>query len=187
MDSIWKMNFLIVCLGVALVIVLTKATSLLAPHGWYFTFSGLLYGVPERPPWPAVLIKFAVPIVAGLFVGFFAQENPQGTAGAVGFSSAFILAWPAINAWELYVTDERLLDREYAFKIVYLLYFLAYSYLAIAGARLTTVYLNFAAQQGETRTSIIAEILDWKKSVKPALIGVGSSAVSFIFSKIFSE
>jgi hypothetical protein len=56
MDSIWKMNFLIVCLGVALVIVLTKATSLLVEWSWYFTFGAFLFEVTPIQ-WPAILIK----------------------------------------------------------------------------------------------------------------------------------
>jgi hypothetical protein len=107
--SCWKMNFLIVCLGVALVIVLTKATSLLVEWGWYFTFGGFLFGVTPIQ-WPAILIKLGISILVGLLIGFFVQENSRGTAGAIGFSSAFILAWPAINDWQLHARPE-LVDR----------------------------------------------------------------------------
>jgi hypothetical protein len=165
MNSTWKINFWHLCLGIALIIVMTKATTLL-PDGWYFSFSRALYGVPERPELPAILVKFFIPVVAGCFIGFLSQDNPMGTAGAVGFSAAFILAWPAFNSWELYV-DKSLVDREYAFKLVYLLYFVAYYYLAIWGARLTTIYLNFLEQQGQTRIHIIRGLLDWEKSLKP--------------------
>jgi hypothetical protein len=79
--------------------------------------------------------------LVGLLIGFFVQENARGTAGAIGFSSAFILAWPAINDWQLHVRPE-LVDREYAFKIVYLFYIASYSYLAIVGARITSIYLD---------------------------------------------
>jgi hypothetical protein len=186
-SSIWKVNFLVLCVGIALVISLTKLSSLLAPYDWYFSFSELLFAVPYPPTWASIIIKFAIPVIGGLFVGFFASENPKGTAGAVGFSSAFILAWPAINDWTLYITDEVLVGREYAFKIVYVLYFIAYTHLSIAGARLMSIYLNFAAQQGQTRTTIISDVLDWKNSVKPAMIGVVSSVASFVLNKVFSQ
>jgi len=122
--------------------------SLLAPYGWYFTFSGVLYGVPNPPNWPAIMIKFVIPIVVGSVIGVIAPENPKGTAGAVGFSAAFILVWPALNDWAS-VAPRSLIGKEYVFKMVYLLYCAAYYYLAIWGAKLATIYLNFLAGQGK--------------------------------------
>jgi hypothetical protein len=77
--------------------------------GWYFTFGGFLFGVTPIQ-WPAILIKLGIPILVGLLIGFFVQENSRGTAGAIGFSSAFIVAWPAINDWQLHARPE-LVDR----------------------------------------------------------------------------
>jgi hypothetical protein len=186
-SSIWRMNFLLVCVGVALVMVLTKLSSLLAPYGWYFSFTEFLFTQSDKPYWPAVVVKFAIPIVGGIFVGFFETENPKGTAAAVGFASSFILAWPALNDWALYVTDEVVAKREYAFKIVYVLYFFAYSHLGMVGARLATLYLKFAEEHGQTKESIISDLLEWKGSIKPALIAIVSSGASFVLNKVFSE
>jgi hypothetical protein len=60
--------------------------------------------------------------------------------------------------------------------------------LAIIGARITSIYLNWLAiQRGQTRASIISELLDWDKTVKPALIGAVSGAISLLMGKIFAE
>jgi hypothetical protein len=120
-------------------------------------------------------------------VGLFVEENPKGTAGAIGFLAAFIMAWPAINDWDLYA-PYGLWSKEYAFKIVYLLYMLSYFYLAILGTRITNIYLNWlATHKKETRTDIIADILDWKKSVRPAILAIGSYAGSYILGKLFAS
>jgi hypothetical protein len=186
-EPFWKINFLVLGAGVALIIILTKLTGLVAPQGWYFTFRDFLYQYTEHLKLPAILIKISFPLLAGILVGLFVEENPKGTAGAIGFLAAFIGAWPALNDWLLYAPPG-LESKEYAFKIVYLLYMLSYFYLAILGTRITNIYLNWLAiHKKETRSDIISDILDWKKSVRPAILAIGTSLASFILGKLFAS
>ncbi|MBL8153048.1 MAG: hypothetical protein JNM70_02590 [Anaerolineae bacterium] len=184
----WKVNILFVALGTALVIVLTRLSSVVAPQNWYFTFGALLYEVPEPTSWQAVVIKFGIPVVVGLILGFVETENPSITAASAGFLGAFILTWPALTSWELYAPAP-LLDRRGAFYLVYLFYFTAFAYLEMVGARLTLVYLQAtgAGKAKKSRQKIVADLLDWKETVRPIVVGVITGVLSVVASKVFAE
>jgi len=172
-------------LGVALVILLNKLTSLLAPYGWYFSFEALIYvDLAEQ----AIIIKFAIPLIVGFIIGLFSQENTKGTGGVIGFLSSFILAWPAIISWELHAPFG-LIDKQQIFQIYYLFYFVAYSYLSISGALLSAIYLIWHQNRKtkKQQKSVILDIFNWEKTVKPIFIGVTSSVLSTILAKIFAK
>lgn len=187
-QPMWKVNILFVALGTALVIILTRLSSIAAPHNWYFTFGALLYEVPEPTSWQAIVIKFGIPVVVGLLLGFVETENPSITAASAGFLGAFILTWPALTSWELYAPAV-LMDRRGAFYLVYLFYFTSFAYLAMVGSRLTLVYLQTtgAGKAKKSRQKIVADLLDWKETVRPIVVGVVTGVLSVVASKVFAE
>lgn len=187
-SPIWNVNFLKVSVGVFIIILLNKLVAYLAPYEWYFSFGALLFGYPQPIAWQAILIKFTIPFIAGLVVGFSSQENMKGTAGIAGFLASFILAWPALNAWES-VAPLELLDRQRAFQIVYLLYFAAYSYFSVIGARFSSIYLKryWKKRSGRKVKSILSDLSDWSDTIKPILIGVISGILATILGKLFAQ
>jgi hypothetical protein len=187
MPADYRINALKTAIGVALIILITKATALLAPVGGYFTFGAFLYSFPTPVGWPAIVLKFAIPIIVGVVIGVIAPENPRTTAGATGFLAAFILAWPAVVAWNAIVPDD-LADRQRVFLIVYLLYFASYAYLCMVGARLAVIYFAFQERhKGKTRTDIAVDLLDWSKTLKPAVVGATTGVLSMLLAKLFAK
>ncbi len=183
----WNVNAIKVAVGVALVIILTKLSSMLAPQGWYFSFSAFLFSVPTAVGWQAVVIKFGIPVVMGLVLGFWDDDNPGINAASAGFLGAFILAWPAITDWGLFAPFE-LQDRQGAFLMVYLLYFVAFGYLALFGAGLTHRYLELLkTKQNKTREDLLLDLLDWKTTIRPIIFGVVTGAVSIFLGQTFSK
>jgi len=186
MNSKLNVHFGVIAFGVAVIILITKATSFLEPYDSYFTFTGFLYESPEQISWRAIVIKFGIPIIVGLLVGFIAKDNPKGNAGVVGFLSSFILAWPVLVEWEL-LAPSSVQERRNAFLVIYSLYFGSYTYLCICGSRVTTIYLEWlSANKNQDRKDIIADVLDWKNTIKPILLGVLSAIFSVYLQKIFS-
>jgi hypothetical protein len=187
-NSIWNVNFLKVSLGVFIIFLLNKSLVYLAPHEWYFTFGALLFGYPQPIAWQAIFIKFAIPVITGFLLGFISQENAKGIAGVAGFLSSFILAWPALIAWEFNAPIE-LIDRQHAFQIVYLLYFAAYSYLSIVGARFNSIYLSWYRNKknGKQMRIVLTDLSNWKDTIKPILIGAISSVLATVLGKAFSK
>ena len=181
----WRLQFDKLLLGTAGIILLTKMTMALVPHGWYFSFAAFLFGFPNQIELPAIIVKFSIPIIAGLLIGTTVADNPSTTAAAAGFLSAFILAWPLVTSWELHVPLE-LIDRRNAFYFMYLFYFASYAYLAKAGARAGSacrayrVVRKLHLHQGSLR-------LDWQSTVKPTVLGVVSSAIFYALQKILTS
>jgi hypothetical protein len=185
--SRWDVNVLKVGLGIALIVLLTKATDILVPDDWYFSFSAFLFAVPEETTWQAVVIKLLIPVIVGIILGFLAAENPIETATAAGFSGAFLLTWPAVVDWT-YIIPEELSERRGAFLIIYLFYFAAYAYLSRVGSRLTLIYLAALLKyHNKTRPDLIKDLLDWKESVRPLIIAGVASVLSYLLSKIFAS
>jgi hypothetical protein len=182
----WNVNIIKVGVGVAIIILLTKLSSLLAEQ-WYFSFGAFLFQYPNPIAWQAVVFKFAIPIVAGLILGFLDEDNPSASGASAGFIGAFVQTWPAITAWELFAPFE-LYDRQGAYLVVYAIYFVAYAYLTMFGAGLTHQYLHLLkTKQNKTRQDLLLDLLDWKTTIRPIIFGVVTGAISLFLGQTFSN
>jgi hypothetical protein len=178
-DAFWRVNALKVFLGVAFIILAIRSSAYLAPFGGYFTWTSLLFGDPTLK-WYAIVIRYAIPVIAGFLLGFIAKENPEGTAASAGFLSSFILTWPALIAWN-YFAPSGLEDRQRAFELVWLLYFASYTYFALFGARLFLAFLKWRSvtTTGRKLLTFGSNLLD--KSVLQSLL---VAVVSALFSRL---
>ena len=182
--NVWNVNFLKLIFGASLIIILSKLTQFLDPKDLYFSFSAFFFNYP-RPISPvALIIKICIPIVTGIIVGFISRENVSGTTGFSGFLGSFILAWPVIVSWDLHAPYE-LYDKQNAFYIILTLYIISFSYICIAGGRLSTVFLRWIANRD--KSGFIRDLTSWNNSIKPVLIGTISGIFATIIAKLITK
>jgi hypothetical protein len=183
-DAFWRVNALKVFLGVAFIILATRSTAYLSPYGGYFSWSALLFGDPSLK-WYAIVIKYAIPVIVGFLIGFVEKENPEGTAASAGFLSAFIMTWPALIAWNRFAPPE-FLDRQRAFALIWLLYFVSFAYFALVGARVNRICLKWQSAEaaGKKLTAFGSDLLSGE-TLKNLLVAVVTSVLSELAKQTF--
>ncbi|MDJ0844374.1 hypothetical protein [Crocosphaera sp.] len=191
--SIWWVSFPQVILTTAAIIILTKLTIFLKPFRWYFSFAALLYQHGDVIGIPAIIIKFSIPIIVGIFLGIFLKKNPYGTAICAGFLSTILLIWPTLWFWGDIMPYE-LQNKKLAFQVIFCFYVLSYTCLSAVGANIGKSVINwYKSHQGiSIRNSlkpltitIVKEVTNWQGTLKPTILGVISSVLFTGLTKVF--
>jgi hypothetical protein len=149
-------NSVAFAIGIALMILIVKASSFLAPFNLYFSISTLVVGGSELfSPW-ALLVKLAIPFLVGFLICFlpykmadhpwvlntkistslrdYASGYAVTTAQAAAFFGSLLLSWPMIVHWDILAAFE-VRELRALFIVSYLVYFVAYGFMGGAGAR----------------------------------------------------
>jgi hypothetical protein len=154
------------------VLVLARLLSLAIPSEYYFSFQSLFSDRPSQKIVLAVLGKMLAPFVVGLVAGWMLDTtsrlpgrvsrhatlarrlrqrwSPSIFIGA--FSAAFISAWPMIVYWDLLANPE-VANLKALFFVLYLVYMLAYGYVALLGL-LAAIFLREHMAAGEDRKTV---------------------------------
>lgn len=140
-------------LSVFLILVAGRAVALLVPLDFYFTFQSLFSDRSSHSIVVSLLGKMVAPAACGLLLGVVlysraVRRAPGGlaTAGlarklrhvwapsvlAAGFFASFVSAWPNIAYWDL-VSNPAVASLKTVFFLMYLLYMVAYGYVALLG------------------------------------------------------
>ena len=159
------------------VLVLARLLSLAIPSEYYFSFQSLFSDRPSQNIVLAVLGKMLAPFFVGLVAGWMldamarlpgrvsrhatlARRLRQRWAPSIfigAFSAAFISAWPMIVYWDLLANPE-VANLKAIFFVLYLVYMLAYGYVALLGL-LTAIFLREQMAAGEGRRTVsVAEL-----------------------------
>ncbi|SEP24741.1 hypothetical protein SAMN02990966_04680 [Rhodospirillales bacterium URHD0017] len=148
------------------VLVASRLLSLAIPSEYYFSFQSLFSDRPSQKIVLAVLGKMLAPFLVGMAAGWLLDSmarqpgrinrhatlarrlrqrwSPSVFIGA--FSAAFIAAWPMIVYWDLLANPE-VSNLKAIFFVLYLVYMLAYGYVALLGM-LTAIFLREQMEAG---------------------------------------
>lgn len=159
------------------VLVVARLLSLSIPSEYYFSFQSLFSDRPSQKIVLAVLGKMLAPFFVGLVAGWvldaMARQPGRVSRNATlarrlrqrwspsifigAFSAAFISAWPMIVYWDLLANPE-VANLKAVFFVLYLVYMLAYGYVALLGL-LTAIFLREQMAAGEGRRTVsVAEL-----------------------------
>lgn len=182
-------------LGIAGVVLLTRAASFLTPYKLYFSFSSFLLdrGAPLR--WEALAIKLLIPCLVG-FLLFYAPfkwfESTRGrrfsfrkvrylgaqvdaTARASGFFAALLLAWPFIVYWDV-LMHPQVQHLRLPFFLIYFLYALSFAYFAGLGVHLGRLALRNSLPTRDVESALTAT--RWAEALRTSLVGLVTSAIA---------
>ncbi len=139
--------------SVFFILIVSRALALIVPQDYYFTFQSLFSDRSGQHIVISLLGKMLAPGLVGVTVGGWlysrAMRSPArgpGTPGlarsvrrlwsptllASGFFAAFLSAWPNIAYWDL-VSDPKFASLKAIFFVMYLLYMVAFGYVALLG------------------------------------------------------
>lgn len=186
--------------GVFAIVLLTKLVSYLTPYKLYFSFSSFLYSHRSIFRWEALALKLMIPCMVGFLLFYLPCQWMRLTGGSrsgyrviyrylvlqsdlsarfVGFISALLLAWPFIIYWDVLMQPD-LQHLRLSFLLVYLLYFISYSYFAGLGVNLA----RFAVRRHlpERATRGIDGRLAWLEAVRTSTLGIITSAIATYFA-----
>jgi len=185
--------------GVFAVVFLTKLVSYLTPYKLYFSFSSFLYSHRSIFRWEALGLKLLIPCMVGFLLFYLPCQwmrlggsrsgyrviyrylalQSDLSARFVGFLSALLLAWPFIIYWDVLMQPD-LQHLQFSFLLVYLLYFISYSYFAGLGVNLA----RFAVRRHlpERATRGIDGRLAWLEAVRTSTLGIITSAIATYFA-----
>lgn len=143
-------------IAIAVLVILVKASSFLAPFNLYFSISTLVVGGSELFSKWALLVKLVIHFIVGFIVCFFpfkisqlrsvmntqfgrllreyVLERSVSTAQAAAFFGSLLLSWPMIVHWDTLAAFE-IRDYRALFLFSYLVYFIAYGAMGGAGAK----------------------------------------------------
>ncbi len=107
----------------------------------YFSFTEIIHGIHRSISWPAIAIRFAIPVLVGLVLGISITEEPVLISAAAAFTGAFLLVWPIFLRPE--ITDAALYARRTELFLIYLMFIAAYTMLGMGGGQLGS-YLRTA-------------------------------------------
>jgi hypothetical protein len=131
----------------------SRLFSLVVPTEFYFTFQSLFTDRPAQNMIVALISKMIGPLASGFCLGWFiyayrlSRVSPKLAASGFqrrlriqwcptiflgGFSAAFLSAWPIIVYWDL-LANPAVTHLKLVFFVLYLLYMLAYGYIALLG------------------------------------------------------
>lgn len=185
-------------IAAALIIILVKLSSFLAPFNLYFSFSTIFVGSGSFFPGKALAIKMLIPFMVGFLLyyipiklvgplqNFSVAKRIRSYLGreaipscrAAAFFSALLLAWPMIVHWDILAAFE---VREYkrSFLFVYLLYFIAYAFFASAGVRVAALLTKKRHSESGAHAS------GWIETSRDSFIGAiaggtGTAVLHFI-------
>lgn len=139
--------------AVFLILAAGRLISLIVPSEFYFTFQSLFSDRPSQNLILATLGKMVAPLLSGFACGWFVcrrvfrLHGHRGLGASFrrrlkglwsptiflgGFFAAFISAWPIMIYWNLMANPE-VGHLKAVFFLLYLLYMLAYGYMALLG------------------------------------------------------
>lgn len=142
------------------VLAVSRMLSLAIPSEFYFTFQSLFSDRPAQYLVLAMLGKMMAPLIVGFIAGWVLVTVARGRSASSrwsglrrrlrgrwspsvflgGFFAAFLSAWPMILYWDLLANPE-VVHLKPIFLFLYILYMLAYGYIALLGL-LTAVFLR---------------------------------------------
>ena len=192
-SSKWEVNIAVVMALASLPVIANAVTKVVdivnLEWGGYFSYSEFLYSYPEKLPFGAVLIQIAIPVVIGLLSGMFPIDNPKGTAASGAAIGTFLVVWPIAWLWDSTgIIQTPMGGRKYAFISIFILHMIAASYLAITGLRAVTCYQTWMRnKKKEAQFSLMSEVFDWEKSVRPAVIAAATAIGTIVLTSIFSK
>ena len=185
--------------GVFGVVLLTKVVSYLTPYKLYFSFSSFLYSHRSIFRWEALTLKLMIPCVIGFLLFYLPLQWMRLTgsrpgyrmiyrylalqsdlsARFVGFFSSLLLAWPFVIYWDVLMQPD-LQHLRLSFLVVYLLYFISYSYFAGLGVNLA----RFAARNNlpARATRGVEGRLAWLEAIRSSTLGIITSAIATYFA-----
>jgi hypothetical protein len=143
-----KVNISAAIFGTAVIIGLTRLSSLLPPY-YYFTYEEFILDPNASKQLVSIIAKLVIPLFAGLLVGYIWRSDSKIAAGVAGFSAPFLMLWPFLTDWYA-LAPESIKARFNTFVFLYALYIVASAYLTRTGA-LLGLYLS-----GALKVSIVS-------------------------------
>jgi len=165
----WRLSFLWTLIATSLIIFLIRITRIFPEI--YFSFSELIYGYGRYLPPLAVVIRFAIPFAIGFLITF-KKGITHIEATASGFLASFLLVWPCILVPDR-VLEHELYQKRYVLYVVYVLFIISITFISRSGAILAERIMR----NKRTEAMIREEILSWKNTIKPIIIGVLSAII----------
>ena len=180
-----NIDFIGLMVGSVSIILLTNLTHYLdlfsGSYHLYFSFSAFIYQTPYPLGWDAITVKLLLPVIGGVLVSFIVKEDIVPTAACAGFLAAFIQTWPAVIDWDR-VAPPGIHGYRYVFLSLFFLYFIAYYNFGKFGGRAGVAIKRVLGRHNIESKAIIKEMLDYNTSIKPLLIGLIVSIISFVIS-----
>lgn len=161
------------------ILIVGRALSLVVPTEFYFTFQSLFADRPNNNLALALVGKMLAPAVVGaLFGAVIYRRHLSGlsahssaaaflrrlrrqwtpTVFAAGFFAAFLSAWPIVVYWDL-LSNPEVSHLKYLFFVLYVLYMLAYGYMALLGTlAMIFVLERLGAQAGAPNMVSLPEL-----------------------------
>jgi hypothetical protein len=134
-----KVNISAAIFGTAVIIGLSRLSSLLPPY-YYFTYEEFILDPNASKHLVSVIAKLLIPLFAGLLLGYIWRSDSKIAAGVAGFSAPFLMLWPFLTEWHA-IAPDTIKTRFNTFVFLYALYIVASTYLTRAGA-LLGLYLS---------------------------------------------
>lgn len=143
---------------------------------YYFTPSDIANASNNELEVIGILLRLALPIIAGILIGYASRGKPTTEALLSGFLTALLLSWPVIY---FPTTRSLLLPSSIASKpgliwAIYGSFIASYSLLCKTGANMGLLLRKFSTTT--TFKSLFA-ILDMKDALRTVIIGVITTAL----------
>lgn len=136
----------------------------------YFSYSDLLgYGVQVSAL--AMIIRLGIPFLVGIIIGL-ADEVTKKEAIAGGILASLLLVWPPILIPEEALSFS-LYGKRYLLYVVYLVFGAAMTLMCQAG----TLMIKKINQDRRGKAIVRGELLNWRDTIKPIILGVISSII----------
>lgn len=193
-----SVNLKILVYATAFMLLSIKLSNFFLPDRMYFSFSSFLYGSQEILRLPALVAKLLVPfasaaVFSGMTLWYYRRavllgadrsriEQVQSdqlelTITTAGFMTAFLLAWPYIILWDVLISVH-LNDFRLVFLIAYVLYFMAFAYLARSGHQVAVAI----SEKGFPKIDYTSRAFLDHPIVKPVVSSVGGILAATISS-----
>lgn len=88
-------EFIGILIGALIIVVLVRIPRRLIPRH-YFEVAELIHGMNNAVTWPAVLIRFSVPLLVSFFTTLIMGGNQASVGSATAFLGAILLIWPSL-------------------------------------------------------------------------------------------
>ena len=174
----WRIDIFATLLGAVAILTLVTLTRVVPAE--YFAYSELVIGYSGNITPLAILLRFAIPFVVGFaMIWRNGVTSKEATASAIFVS--FLLVWPTIIAPENTLSAD-LYERRYLLYLVYLLFTLAFTYMARAGAS-----IGLHVRQSHTvRTFLAPEKEKLRESTRTVFLALAGAIIYSLLQNLWT-
>jgi tetrahydromethanopterin S-methyltransferase subunit F len=118
-----------ILVGSAVIVLLVRIPRRLIPRH-YFEIAELIHGMNGAITWPAVIIRFSVPLFVALLGTLIIVENEAFVGAAMGCLAAILLVWPTLLDRRL--LPSQVIGREAELYVVFGMFVASFAFIGLA-------------------------------------------------------